>query len=311
VTLESVNSAVTAQGIRRRYGERTALDGFSLEVPEGSVFGVLGPNGSGKSTFLALVAGAERPPEGSLTILGGPPTRSVRARIGTVFQENASDPLMTPLEYLLFAGRLFGVTGQAARERSAELLERFGLAARAKDPISTLSGGMRRRLEVARALLHRPALLLLDEPTTGVDPEERKLLWETVLVERSGATVLLATNDLHEADAVCDLVAFVQAGRVVATGSPAELKRNLRKQTVRVELHSASSEVEAQIAELAGADNVTAANGELLITTDDAAALAARLFEAAGSVIRGLRIDEASLEDAYFQFVQRRKEAVR
>lgn len=311
MTLESVNSAVTAQGIRRRYGERTALDGFSLEVPEGSVFGVLGPNGSGKSTFLALVAGAERPPEGSLTILGGPPTRSVRARIGTVFQENASDPLMTPLEYLLFAGRLFGVTGQAARERSAELLERFGLAGRAKDPISTLSGGMRRRLEVARALLHRPALLLLDEPTTGVDPEERKLLWETVLVERSGATVLLATNDLHEADAVCDLVAFVQAGRVVATGSPAELKRNLRKQTVRVELHSASSEVEAQIAELAGADNVTAANGELLITTDDAAALAARLFEAAGSVIRSLRIDEASLEDAYFQFVQRRKEAVR
>jgi len=306
-----VNSAVTAQGIRRRYGERTALDGFSLEVPEGSVFGVLGPNGSGKSTFLALVAGAERPPEGSLTILGGPPTRSVRARIGTVFQENASDPLMTPLEYLLFAGRLFGVTGQAARERSAELLERFGLAARAKDPISTLSGGMWRRLEVARALLHRPALLLLDEPTTGVDPEERKLLWETVLGERGGATVLLATNDLHEADAVCDLVAFVQAGRVVATGSPAELKRNLRKQTVRVELHSASSEVEAQIAELAGADNVTAANGELLITTDDAVALAARLFEAAGAAIRSLRIDEASLEDAYFQFVQRRKEAVR
>jgi ABC-2 type transport system ATP-binding protein len=306
-----VSSAVVAEGVRRRYGERIALDGFSLIVPEGSVFGVLGPNGSGKSTFLALVAGAERPPEGSLTILGGPPTRSVRARIGTVFQENASDPLMTPLEYLLFAGRLFGVAGRAARERSADLLERFGLAARAKDPISTLSGGMRRRLEVARALLHRPALLLLDEPTTGVDPEERKLLWETVLAERGGATVLLATNDLHEADAVCDLVAFVQAGRVVATGSPAELRRNLRKQTVRVELHSASSEVEARIVELAGAENVTAANGELLVTADDAPALAAQLLGAVGTAIRGLRIDEASLEDAYFQFVQRRKEAVR
>ncbi|PFG75111.1 ABC transporter ATP-binding protein [Tepidiforma thermophila] len=306
-----MSSAVVAEGVRRQYGERVALDGFSLEVPEGSVFGVLGPNGSGKSTFLALVAGAERPPEGSLTILGGPPTRSVRARIGTVFQENASDPLMTPLEYLLFAAGLFGVTGRAARERSADLLERFGLAARANDPISTLSGGMRRRLEVARALLHRPALLLLDEPTTGVDPEERKLLWETVLAERGGATVLLATNDLHEADAVCDLVAFVQAGRVVATGSPAELKRNLRKQTVRVELHSASSEVEARIAELAGADNVAAANGELLLTTDDAPALAAQLLAAVGTAIRGLRIDEASLEDAYFQFVQRRMEAVR
>jgi ABC-2 type transport system ATP-binding protein len=303
-----VRSAVVAEGIRRRYGERTALDGFSLEVPEGSVFGVLGPNGSGKSTFLALVAAAERPLEGSLTILGRAPARNVRARIGTVFQENASDPLMTPLEYLLFAGRLFGVTGQAARERAAALLERFGLAARAKDPISTLSGGMRRRLEVARALVHRPALLLLDEPTTGVDPEERKLLWETVVAERDGATVLVATNDLNEADAVCDLVAFVQAGRVVATGSPAELKRGLRKQTVRVELQSPSSEVEARIAELAGGENVTAANGELLVTTDDGPALAARLFATVGAAIRGLRIDEASLEDAYFQYVQRRRE---
>jgi len=308
VTLGPVRSAVVAEGIRRRYGERTALDGFSLEVPEGSVFGVLGPNGSGKSTFLALVAAAERPLEGSLTILGRAPARNVRARIGTVFQENASDPLMTPLEYLLFAGRLFGVTGQAARERAAALLERFGLAARAKDPISTLSGGMRRRLEVARALVHRPALLLLDEPTTGVDPEERKLLWETVVAERDGATVLVATNDLNEADAVCDLVAFVQAGRVVATGSPAELKRGLRKQTVRVELQSPSSEVEARIAELAGGENVTAANGELLVTTDDGPALAARLFATVGAAIRGLRIDEASLEDAYFQYVQRRRE---
>lgn len=308
MTLGPVRSAVVAEGIRRRYGERTALDGFSLEVPEGSVFGVLGPNGSGKSTFLALVAAAERPLEGSLTILGRAPARNVRARIGTVFQENASDPLMTPLEYLLFAGRLFGVTGQAARERAAALLERFGLAARAKDPISTLSGGMRRRLEVARALVHRPALLLLDEPTTGVDPEERKLLWETVVAERDGATVLVATNDLNEADAVCDLVAFVQAGRVVATGSPAELKRGLRKQTVRVELQSPSSEVEARIAELAGGENVTAANGELLVTTDDGPALAARLFATVGAAIRGLRIDEASLEDAYFQYVQRRRE---
>ncbi|GIW13272.1 MAG: daunorubicin resistance protein DrrA family ABC transporter ATP-binding protein [Tepidiforma sp.] len=301
-----MESAVVANDIRRRYGERLALDGFSLEVPAGCVFGVLGPNGSGKSTFLALVAGAERPPEGSLELLGEAPSPALRARIGTVFQENASDPLMSPTEYLRFAGRLFGVPGREAGARAAQLLERFGLAGRASDRISALSGGMRRRLEVARALLHRPELLLLDEPTTGVDPEERRLLWETVRAERGGATVLLATNDLHEADAVCDVVAFVRAGRVVATGSPAELKRNLRRQTVRVELAPGREDAAARVAEAAGGEGVTQANGELMVTTDDAAALAPRLFAAAGDAIRGLRIEEASLEDAYFQYVRRR-----
>jgi ABC-2 type transport system ATP-binding protein len=306
-----VSSAIAAREIRRSYGDRAALDGFTLEVPAGSIFGVLGPNGSGKSTFLALVAGAERPPSGTLTILGEAPHPRLRARIGTVFQENASDPLMSPREYLLFAATLFGVEGRAARRRADELLERFGLAGRANDPISTLSGGTRRRLEAARALLHRPELLLLDEPTTGVDPEERRLLWETVRAERGGATVLLATNDLHEADAVCDLVAFVQAGRVVAAGAPAELKRDLRRQAVRVELNAPDPGTVERIAAEAGLDRVTVLDGEVLVMTDDATALVPRLFAAAGNAIRGLRIEEASLEDAYFQYIQRRAEAVR
>jgi ABC-2 type transport system ATP-binding protein len=306
-----VSSAIVARDIRRRYGERVALDGFSLDVPAGSIFGILGPNGSGKSTFLALVAGAEQPPEGSLRILGEAPSTRLRARIGTVFQENASDPLMSPGEYLHFAARLFGVPGTEARQRAATLLERFGLADRAREPVGTLSGGMRRRLEAARALLHRPELLLLDEPTTGVDPEERRLLWETIREVRGGATVVVATNDLHEADAVCERVAFVQAGRVVAVGSPTELKRNLRRQTVRVELAAGREDAAGRIAEVAGRDTVTQADGELLVTTDDAAALAPKLFAAAGDAIRGLRIEEASLEDAYFQYVKRRAEGVR
>ncbi|WP_322797450.1 ABC transporter ATP-binding protein [Tepidiforma sp.] len=303
-----MTAAVRAAGIVRRYGERVALDGFSLEVARGSVFGILGPNGSGKSTFLALVAGGERPEAGTLEVLGEPPSRKVRARVGTVFQENAADPLMTPLEYLRFAARLFGVERTTAERRGMELLERFGLAARAKDAIGTLSGGMRRRLEVARALLHRPKLLLLDEPTTGVDPEERRLLWQAVLEGREGATVLLATNDLHEADAVCTEVAFVQRGKVVATGTPAELKRGLRRQAVRVELDETSEQVVQRIAALAGAGEVAVRNGELLVTTDDATRLVPEIFAAAGSAIRAIRIDAASLEDAYFQYVERRVE---
>ncbi|WP_322818249.1 ABC transporter ATP-binding protein [Tepidiforma sp.] len=303
-----MSSAIVAHEVRRRYGERVALDGFSLEVPSGCIFGILGPNGSGKSTFLAMVAGAERPPEGSLTILGETPTLRLRGRIGTVFQENASDPLMSPTEYLLFAARLFGVGRAEARERVAVLLGRFGLAERAGDPIGTLSGGMRRRLEAARALLHGPDLLLLDEPTTGVDPEERRLLWETVGETRGAATVVVATNDLHEAEAVCDRVAFVQAGRVVAEGTPGELKRNLRRQTVRVELAAGREAAAEVIAEAVGRDLVSLVDGELWVTTDDAAGLVPRLFAVAGDAIAGLRIVEASLEDAYFRFVKRRVE---
>lgn len=303
-----MTAAVRAAGIVRRYGERVALDGFSLEVARGSVFGILGPNGSGKSTFLALVAGGEQPEAGTLEVLGEPPSRKVRARIGTVFQENAADPLMTPLEYLRFAARLFGVERAIAERRGMELLERFGLATRARDAIGTLSGGMRRRLEVARALLHGPELLLLDEPTTGVDPEERRLLWQAVLEGREGATVLLATNDLHEADAVCTEVAFVQRGKVVATGTPGELKRGLRRQAVRVELDETSEQVVQRIAALAGAGEVAVRNGELLVTTDDATRLVPEIFAAAGPAIRAIRIDAASLEDAYFQYVERRVE---
>lgn len=300
-------TAVEARDIRRAYGERLALDGFTLKVPAGTIFGILGPNGSGKSTFMALVAAAETPAEGALRIFGEQPARRTRAVIGTVFQENASDPLMTPLEYLRFAGRLFGVPRADTEQRARELLGRFGLGERARDAIGTLSGGMRRRLEVARALLHRPRLLLLDEPTTGVDPEERRVLWECVREERGDATVLLATNDLHEADGVCDLVAFVQDGRVVASGAPAELKRDLRRQAVRIELaDGAGDDTIARLVAVAGSSSVTVANGAILVTTDDATALAPRLFEAAGAAIRSIRIEEASLEDAYFQYVRRR-----
>ncbi|MGH2633022.1 MAG: ABC transporter ATP-binding protein, partial [Tepidiformaceae bacterium] len=177
----SADPVVAARDIGRSYGTRRALDGLTLEVPAGSVFGLLGPNGSGKSTFISILAAMETPPEGELRVFGKSPAPALRGRVGTVFQENTSDPLMTVIETLRLAGRLFGVTGQKFRQRSAELLAAFGLDSRASDPVSSLSGGMRRRLEMARALLHDPELLLLDEPTTGVDPEERRALWAALL----------------------------------------------------------------------------------------------------------------------------------
>lgn len=304
--MEDSGPAIAASDIVREYGERRALDGFSLEVPRGGIFGILGPNGSGKSTFIALVAAMEQPGAGQLRVLGQAPCRALRARVGTVFQENSSDPLMRTAEYLLFAGRLFAVPGGTLRQRIPALLDRFGLAQRAKDPVSTLSGGMRRRLEVARALLHQPDILLLDEPTTGVDPEERRVLWDTLREAKGSTTVLLATNDLAEADAACDRVAFVQGGRVVASGSPAELKQGLRRDALRITWPGATAEALATVARWTGAGNVVQSEDVVHVTADDASALVPRLFELAGREIRGVSIESSSLEDAYFQYIQRR-----
>ena len=302
--------AVQAESIIHAYGERRALDGFTVDVPRRSVFGLLGPNGSGKSTFITMVAAMEQPQTGKLKVLGEVPAAGLRARVGTVFQENAQDPNMRAAEQLLLAGRVFGMAREQARSRAEALLGQFGLGARANDPISALSGGMRRRLEMARALLHDPDLLLLDEPTTGVDPGERQALWAALLdTPDRGRTILLATNDLAEADRVCDAVAFIRDGRVIACGTPAELKRGLRREAVRVGWEGPSAEQLAQAAAWPGAGDITALEGIVHATVDDAAAFVPRLFALAGSAIRSVTIERASLEDAYFQYVNQRAAA--
>lgn len=299
--------AVEAIDITRQYGERVALNSFTLDVPRGGVFGLLGPNGSGKSTFITMVAAMDRPATGSLRVLAETPSTHLRARVGTVFQENTADPLMRVDETLKLAGQLFGLSSSVIRERGERLLTEFGLAHRAQDLTSTLSGGMRRRLEMARALLHDPDLLLLDEPTTGVDPDERRALWDALLGrERGSRTVLLATNDLGEADAICERVAFIQAGRVVVTGTPDELKRGLKREALRVTWDSPTDEQLRQVEAWAGEGHVSQNEGVVFITVDDASAFVPRLFELAPGAIRAVSIERSSLEDAYFQHVSRR-----
>ncbi len=299
---------IEALDIVRSYGDRRGLDGFTLSVPAGSVFGLLGPNGSGKSTFVTMVAAMEPPPSGTLTVFGQAPATLLRRRTGTVFQENAQDPLMTVEETLALSGRLFGLSRGRIRERGSELLAAFGLSERTHDPAAMLSGGMRRRLEMARALLHDPDLLLLDEPTTGVDPDERKAFWQALLErERGTRTVLLATNDLTEADAVCDQVAFVREGRVVITGSPAELKRGLKRESLRVTWPDATGQQLSDVAAWPGAGSLSR-NGDVLhITVDDASAFVPRLFAIAHGGIRSVSIETSSLEDAYFLHVGQRE----
>ena len=220
--------AVEADGLRKAFGEVTALDGLSLAAPAGSVLGLLGPNGSGKTTTVSILSTSLRPDAGRATVCGldvVSDAARVRRVIGFAGQFAAVDPNLTGRENLTLIGRLSQVGRKQARVRAGELLDGFGLSEAADRLVRTYSGGMRRRLDVAAALLHRPPVLFLDEPTTGLDLESRVTLWDSVReLSRSGTTVLLTTQYLEEADALADQVVIISAGRVADTGTPAELK---------------------------------------------------------------------------------------
>ena len=221
-------AAIEAHGLRKAFGDVLALDGLSLAVPAGSVLGLLGPNGSGKTTTVSILATSLRPDAGRATVGGLDVVQDaaqVRRVIGLAGQFAAVDPNLTGRENLRLIGRLSRVGRAQARVRADELLDSFGLNAAAGRLVRGYSGGMRRRLDVAAALLHRPAVLFLDEPTTGLDPESRFALWDSVRdLARSGTTVLLTTQYLEEADALADQVVIISAGRVADTGTPAGLK---------------------------------------------------------------------------------------
>ncbi len=305
----STDLAVRVQGLSFAYalpgrGERTALDGLTLEVPSGAVFGLLGPNGSGKSTLLSLLAGLRQPSAGDLRVLGQPPSAALRARIGILFQETSLDPLMTARETLWLHGRLYSLGGHALRDRIDRLLEGVGLSARADSLVSTLSGGMKRRLELARVLLPSPQLILLDEPTTGLDPEAEAALWAHLQeATRGGATIILATNKVHEADEHCHLVAFIHHGRLAAQGAPAELRAALKRDAVWVEWPDFPPARADEVARWEGVGKLTWAHPTLHATVDAASDFVPRLFQAAGDGIRAVRIRESTLEDAYFDIV--------
>jgi ABC-2 type transport system ATP-binding protein len=313
--------AISARDVVLSYGERRALDGVSLEVAAGAIVGLLGPNGSGKSTLLAVVAGLRAPDSGELRVLGAAPRSDIRRRVGVVFQESCLDLLMTLEETLVLHGRLFGLGGATLRRSVESALGGFGLAARSHDPVRTLSGGLRRRLELARALLPSPEVLLLDEPTTGLDPDSRRAFWELlrssltpapspsdrergdrqVGVREHPLTILTATNDVLEAERECDTVAFLSNGRLVAQGTPDELKRGLRHDSVRVEcVDGRAAGLSRQIADWPGVGRVTSAGSILQVTVDDVSSFVPRLFQTDPQAIHTIRIEPSTLEDAYF-----------
>jgi oleandomycin transport system ATP-binding protein len=229
---------IRTEDLAKRYGNTAALAGLDLTVPAGTVQGVLGPNGAGKTTLVRILATLLRPGSGRALVGGFDVTRQadrVRPLIALTGQSTAVDEDLTGLENLLLIGRLLELRRPAARRRAAELLERFGLAEAGRRLAKTYSGGMRRRLDLAMGLVGQPAVLFLDEPTTGLDPRSRGELWDMVRdLVAGGTTVLLTTQDLGEADRLASSIAVIDHGRMIATGSPAELKAKVGGQTLDV-----------------------------------------------------------------------------
>ncbi|WP_068277799.1 ATP-binding cassette domain-containing protein [Aldersonia kunmingensis] len=240
MTNPAMHPAVEADSLVKTFGEQRAVDGVSLTVPTGSVYGVLGPNGAGKTTTIRMLATLLRPDAGSARIFGYDVVReptAVRSLVGVTGQYASVDEDMTATENLVIFSRLLGLSRTDAKRKSNELLEEFDLVEAANKPLKNFSGGMRRRLDLAASLIAAPPLLFLDEPTTGLDPRTRAQMWETIRrLVREGSTVLLTTQYLDEADQLADRIAVIDRGRVIADGTADELKASVGVSTLQLTL---------------------------------------------------------------------------
>jgi ABC-2 type transport system ATP-binding protein len=309
--LQAVDLVKTYPGGRRAPRVR-ALDGLSIEVPAGTVFALLGPNGAGKSTTVKILTTLSRPDSGQARVAGVDVLarpEAVRRVIGLVSQKASSDPMATGRENLELAARIQGMSRHEAQARTTELLGRFALTEAADRLVKTWSGGMSRKLDVAIGLVHRPEVLFLDEPTTGLDPQARAEMWAEIgrLSAREQVTVLLTTHYLDEADRLAERLAIVDAGRIVVEGTPDELKSELHGDAVHVELDSAEAAAGARgVLTRLGLREVTADGAAVRARADDGArtvpAVIAALEEA-GTPVASVTVARPSLDDVYLRHV--------
>jgi len=320
--VSTTDRAIEARQLAKTYAVRgskqgiKALDGLDITVPRGMIYGLLGPNGAGKSTTVKILTSLARPDSGTarvegIDVLARP--GQVRHLIGVVAQRSGADPTATGRENLILQGRLYGLRGGTVRARADELLAHFGLTEAAGRLVKTYSGGMQRRLDVALGLMHRPAVLFLDEPTTGLDPESRAAMWAEIarLAGAEGMTVLLTTHYLEEADRLAGRLAIVDRGRVVASGTPDELKGELRGDAVHVELPAGADAGLARraLGELPAVRDVVIAGRDVSARSDDGAAAVPVVLaglQRAGINAASVAVARPSLDDVYLRHTGRR-----
>jgi ABC-2 type transport system ATP-binding protein len=320
--VSTTDRAIEARQLVKTYAVRgekhgiRALDGLDISVPRGMIYGLLGPNGAGKSTTVKILTSLARPDSGEARVEGVDVLArpgQVRHMIGVVAQRSGADPTATGRENLILQGRLYGLRGASVRARADELLAHFGLTEAAGRLVRTYSGGMQRRLDVALGLMHRPAVLFLDEPTTGLDPESRAAMWQEIarLAGGEGMTVLLTTHYLEEADRLASRLAIVDRGRVVTSGTPDELKGERRGDAVQVELpaDADAARIRRVLEALPAVRDVVIAGRDVSARSDDGAAAVPVVLaelQRAGVNAASVAVARPSLDDVYLRHTGRR-----
>jgi len=301
---------IHVEELRKTYpGGVEAVRGLSFQVEEGEIFGFLGPNGAGKSTTIMMLTTLLRPTSGSMRVVGLDPTVNpfaVRSQIGYVSQDLAVDDALTGRENLWLQGNFYHLSPAENRRRSQELLELVGLADRADDLVETYSGGMRKRLDIACGLMHRPRLLFLDEPTLGLDIQTRRQIWAYLeqMKHQFGMTLFLTTHYMEEADALCDRVAIIDQGQIRAVGRPEELKAAIGGDLVHLRLDGAEAQAKAQaiLEALPPVRSVQAADGQLQVVVtngDDAVVPIIQALAQAGVAPHAITVKKPTLDDVY------------
>ncbi len=293
--------AVQLHDVSLRYATQQALRGVSIDVPTGALFGLLGPNGSGKTSLFRVLATLVTPTEGHATVFGADTQTdpaSVRQRLGVVFQSPALDEALSVRENLAFQGALYGLHGARLRDRITTVLQHVDLLDRANDRVDTLSGGLTRRADLARGLLHQPDLLLLDEPTAGLDPMARRSFWETIsaLQDAEGTTMIVATHLMDEAER-CDAIGILADGELVVEGEPAALRAALGDEMLWL-VAERPSELARNIKTQFGC-TVHAFDKGVQILHDNAAQLVAPIYDSFGDVVQSATVRPPTLEDVF------------
>jgi ABC-2 type transport system ATP-binding protein len=305
---DTMTSAISVNGLVRRFDGVTAVDHVNLEVERGEVYGFLGPNGAGKSTMVRILCTLLTPSEGRAVVAGfdvATEPGAVRLRIGVALQEAALDPKQTGVELLRLQGRLYGLSRAGITRRLGELAGLVDIGDAMSRPIGTYSGGMRRRLDLAAALVHGPQVLFLDEPTTGLDPVSRARMWQEVrrLNREQGMTIFLTTQYLEEADALADRVGIIDGGRLVAEGTPEQLKRSVGNDVIVAQVDGHAAAGRAAVRTVPGVRGVEVHGTELWIITADGAAAVGPVAAALSAVapVRHLTLRTTTLDDVFLE----------
>ena len=303
--------AIEVTEITKKYGATTAVDAVSFTVDEGEFFGFLGPNGAGKTTLIRMLTTLLKPTAGTAVVACCDVKKdpaAVRREIGVVPQAMTSDLDLTGYENMDIYGRFYGIAARERKERIAYLLDMVGLTARAHDLVAAYSGGMRRRLEIARVLVHRPRILFLDEPTIGLDPQSRHVVWNFLrtLMQGDAMTVFLTTHYMEEAEALCSRVAIIDNGKIIALGSPNELKASIPgNDIISLSIGNLTGEIAAAIENLPFVRQVKQEEGALRVYVDSGATNLPALLDgvkASGGTVLSATIHEQSLEDVFIHY---------